>query len=255
MYNGDMNKVLHGHTNIEKRIEGNEFVVVKSKNGFNHNIDYKLTNEFDFTPKVLRDTDTEVAFELLDTTEPLEGYTSDDLATIAKQLREVHLSDVKFPKNNFRKRVKSYIDVIHQEKGLKIPAIENNYKEMMKLIKRMGDKNPCHNDIWWQNIVKDSKGKIWFVDWEYATMGDKHLDLAYFIRSNRLNDEKRKVFLDAYNSISDYQSWIPEWLPRYEMFALWISILWAYAQPSMPFDTKWLEDDLEELRIQEFGEK
>lgn len=41
-------------------------------------------------------------------------------------------------------------------------------------------------------------------------MGDKHFDIAYFLKSFRLDDKKQQVFLDAYNSYDDYNAYIDE---------------------------------------------
>jgi thiamine kinase len=36
----------------------------------------------------------------------------------------------------------------------------------------------CHHDVHEQNLVTDSAGRLWLVDWEYAGLGDPVFDLA-----------------------------------------------------------------------------
>lgn len=165
----------------------------------------------------------------------LNNPTHDDLKQMGKILRTLHKSNAKFPKWNIRKRVQEYVTA-YNAKGVKVPEIENHYRKMSKLISRMNNINPVHNDVWNQNIIKDKNGKLWLVDWEYATMGDKHFDLAFYIASQNMNKEEEKIFLDEYNSYDDYNAYIPEWMDNYKKFTAWLTIVWAYAQPKMPFD-------------------
>ena len=234
-----------GHTN-EKHKVGDTFVLYKKKNGFNHLLDYKVLAEFDFVPKLISEDDEKIVWEWIDG-EHLTKPTKEDLVELGRIIREIHKSDIMLPKNNLRKRIQSYLKTIH-EKGLKIPEIENNYNEMSKLISRMGRLNPSHNDMWPENILKDANGKIWIVDWEYASMGDKHFDLSYLIESMFLFDDEEKIFLDSYNSHDDYNAYIDEWMPKYKRLVNWITIVWAYAQDKMPFDISPLKRNLNDKK-------
>lgn len=59
---------------------------------------------------------------------------------------QVHSSEILLPKNNFRQRIRHYLTTIHQQK-LHIPEIDDNYREMIKILKNMRRNFPCHNDI------------------------------------------------------------------------------------------------------------
>lgn len=37
-----------------------------------------------------------------------------------------------------------------------------------------------HNDLYFSNILLTDEEKVYFVDWEYASMGNKYFDLALF---------------------------------------------------------------------------
>lgn len=232
-------EITIGHTNKRKYVEGSKFVVEKTYTGFNHKIDYKKLEAFDFVPKLISDNETESTWEFIDG-KMVDKWSNEDLIQIATIMRKIHKSEVKFPKNNFRTRINSYLKTIH-EKGLRPKAVEDSYREMFKLMANMGQINACHNDLWHENILKDKNGKLWLVDWEYATMGDKHYDLAFFIESCRLNKEQEELFLETYNSFDDYEAYNPMLIPKYKRFAYYITICWAYAQPKLPFDIEWME--------------
>ncbi|MCK5945702.1 MAG: phosphotransferase [Mycoplasmataceae bacterium] len=241
-----MEIIKKGHTNKIKYFDGDKFVLEKTKTGFNHRIDYKILNAFDFVPEVLEHTEDKVISARKDDiwlTKP----NNDDLKELGLIFRKIHTSDIKFPKNNLREILKSLLKKVHDKK-IHIPAIEDNWVKMNRVLGKMGRLNPCHNDLWMQNILKDNNGKIWLVDWEYATMGDKHFDLAFYIESQRLNEKQEAVLLDSYNSTDEYQAWIPEWMNRYKMFVHWYTIIWVYAQDKKPFDTTWMEARIEELK-------
>lgn len=235
-------KINRGHTNREKYKIGDTFVLFKDKNPFNHLIDYSVLSEFDFVPKLIEQTEEKLVWDWIEG-EHLTHPTKEDLVELGRILRTLHKSEIKLHKNNLRKRIQSYLKIVH-EKGHRIPEIEDNYREMFKLMSRMGNLNPTHNDVWPENIIKDQNGKIWLVDWEYATMGDKHFDIAYLIESMYLDEHEEKIFLDSYNSFDDYNAYIQEWMPLYQRFVNWITIVWAYAQDTMPFDIEPLKKSL-----------
>lgn len=239
----DKTKITDGHTN-NKWVEGSTFFLEKKSNGLNHQIDYKATQEFDFVPRLLKDGDIQ-EWEYIEGT-MLQKPSSDDLKALGVMIRTLHLSEASFPSNNLRKRVHDYHRII-SDKGMKVREIDDNWKKMWTLIKRMNFQNPSHNDLWWQNIIKDKNGKLFLVDWEYATMSDKHFDLAYYIESQKLTPEEEKTFLDAYNSLSVYQSYIPEWMNQYKLFVNWLTLLWAYAQDKEPFPLDAIKARVREL--------
>ena len=240
-------EMIHrGFTNKVKYKIGDKFVIEKTKNGFNHTLDYTQLAEFDFVPKLIGETDKTVTWQYIEG-QMLENPSDEDLKEVARIMRIIHKSEISLPRNNLRRRVHAYLK-IYNEKKIKVPEIDNNYREMIKLLSRMGKINPCHNDIWRENIIKDKHGKIWLVDWEYATMGDKHFDIAYFLKSFRLDDKKQQVFLDAYNSYDDYNAYIDEWIIKYKRFTAWLTCLWVYAQPEVPFDITWIKDFLKKTK-------
>ena len=220
-----------GYTN-KKYQDGNKFILVKNKNEFNHNINYSLLAKFDFVPKLIEQTKETLVWEYIDG-EILKKLDTKDLKKLAKIIRIIHESKLIFPKNNIQKRIQKYINIIHN-KSINSSKIEDNYHKAIKLISKIEKLNPCHNDLRWENIIKDKNGKIWIVDWEYATMGDKHFDIAYFMESYQLDKKQCKIFLDAYNSYDSYQTNIL-WLNQYKKFVNYITLCWALSQDQIPF--------------------
>ena len=239
-----MEKINRGYTNKEKYKDDSKMIVVKTHNGFNHKLNYNNISVFDFAPNVLENNKEQVVTDFVEG-ESLVKPTEDDLIQLATSMRKIHVSDVELPKNNLKQRVASYLKAIH-DKGIHIDIIEDNYKNMLRLIAKMQRINPVHNDIWMDNLIKDKNGKIWFVDWEYATMGDKHFDLAYYIEAQDLNDVQTHIFLEAYDAVDGESSYNRVLLKSYRNFILWFTICWAYAQDTMPFPVNGLMDKLEE---------
>lgn len=55
----------------------------------------------------------------------------------------------------------------------------------------------CHNDLVAGNILENS-GKLKFIDWEYAGLGDPWFDLALVLEHHQLGDDLQSVLLRAY---------------------------------------------------------
>lgn len=235
-------EIKTGHTNKVKYVEDGKFTIEKTLNGFNHKIDYSVLEEFDFVPKLISNDSKQVVWEYVEG-EMVSKPTNDDLIQIATILRKVHKSDIKLPSNNLRRRVNEYLRIIH-EKGLRPVAVENYYREGLKIMNNMNMINATHNDVWFENLIKTPEGKIFLVDWEYATMGDKHFDLAFYISSARLNKEQEALFLETYDSFDDYQTYDQKLVDMYKRFVAYVTICWAYAQDKMPFDVSNLEKTL-----------
>lgn len=239
-------EIKQGFTNKNKFVEDGKITIEKTHTGFNHRFDYKILNEFDFVPNVIQDDEKVLVSDYIDG-DVLSNPTDEDLKNVGLMMRKVHKSDLKLPGNNIRRRVKEYIRVIN-EKFLRIPEIDDNWDLAHKVLKRMGRLNPSHNDVWNQNIVKDKSNKLWLVDWEYASMGDKHFDLAYYIESSYLNEEQERLVLEAYNSLDDYEAYIEEWLPQYKLLVNWLALTWAYAQDELPFPQDKIKQRINELK-------
>lgn len=233
--------VNKGYTNKEKYIEDGKFVIVKTHTGFNHKLNYALLDKFNFVPKLIENTDELIAWELLNA-DDIKNYELEDLSKLGELLHSIHNSSLEFPEFNIKDRVNKYLEVL-KEKGEIVPEINNNLVIMEYVMKKMNKTTPIHCDLIHDNIMKDSSGKLWIVDWEYAIMGDKHFELAYLIQSSNLDKEQEEVLVNSYNEKSnDFEKINPEELNLFKRFCDWLTILWAHAQEEMPFDLTYIKE-------------
>ncbi|MBY7705534.1 hypothetical protein JIY74_36220 [Vibrio harveyi] len=54
-----MKQIKNGHTNTSFR-DGDKFVQQKHFTGFNHKINYKILEKFDFVPKLISESQTQL---------------------------------------------------------------------------------------------------------------------------------------------------------------------------------------------------
>jgi thiamine kinase len=96
----------------------------------------------------------------------------------------------------------------------------------------------CHHDLNPLNLLIDTTGRLWLVDWEYAGLGDTAFDLASFAGQHGLQPRQRGVLVHAYRAAGGRVE--PVRLER----ALWafdyVQWLWyraSLAQPGHGIDT------------------
>lgn len=56
----------------------------------------------------------------------------------------------------------------------------------------------CHNDLLNGNFLRDTRGRLRILDWEYAGMGDLFFDLANLSAHHDFTDQQVQQLLDAY---------------------------------------------------------
>ncbi|WP_027334231.1 phosphotransferase [Mycoplasma elephantis] len=222
-----MYKITQGLTNYSY-IEDKFFVQEKNKNPFNHNIDYSILKILNFIPKLIYQDDKKLKWELIEGVIP--KLTNENILKIADCLKELHNSKLSFPKFNLKNRINKYLQIM-KNKNINIEKVNSYYHRINKILSNMSKNIPCHNDLWLQNmLIKNNK--IYIVDWEYATMGDKHFDLAYFIESSNLTDEQETLFLNRYD---DY---VYEYVLQQKILVNYLIILWVNSQDIKYFDDK-----------------
>ncbi|WP_341508050.1 phosphotransferase [Mesomycoplasma ovipneumoniae] len=220
-----MKKISIGFTNKSFR-KDSQFIQEKVYNGMNHQIDYSILSKFDFVPKLISNSKEKIIWEWIEGSNV--EITTESLEKIAYQLREIHNSNLVFPPSNHAFRVEQYLKIL-AEKGIKNPTIEKYNPFINEILVNMDKTKPLHNDLWLMNMVEKDK-KIYFLDWEYASQGDIHFDLAYFIESARLDDDQEKIFLNFYGKLN-YKL-----ILLHRIFVLYLIILWVNAQETKYFD-------------------
>lgn len=230
--------------------EKNTFIKQKFYDSFNHKIDYKILNVFKFSPKVIEDNK-----DILET-EWIEGKTlgpndktKERLEKIGKMLITIHNSKLPFPKQNDLSRCfKTYLAKI-KKLNKKVPTVSKYYKKINLFLKNIDTSAPCHNDLWLFNMIEDKNKNIFLVDWEYASMGDVHFDLAYFIESSELTKEEEKMFLKAYGD--DYEE---KYLLIHKILVNALIVLWVNKHAVNPFSDTLYNNKIEKY-MKEYLEK
>lgn len=90
-------------------------------------------------------------------------------------------------KNNLYGRYQNYI-----QNREKIFALQNKLKNYGLKIA------PCHNDTVPENFVKNNKGRMFLIDWEYSGMYDPMWDLAAHSLEVGFTEKEEKQFLGCY---------------------------------------------------------
>ncbi|AJC49616.1 hypothetical protein DR095_00970 [Mycoplasma flocculare] len=220
-----MKKISIGLTNESFR-DDNKFLQKKVYNGMNHKIDYRILSNFKFVPKLILDSEELIIWEWIDGNNV--ELTTESLKKIAVQLKKVHDSNLKFPPSNHAFRIENYLKIL-SEKGIKNKIIIKYEAFIKEILRNMDKTKPLHNDLWLTNMVEKNQ-EIYFLDWEYASKGDIHFDLAYFIESARLDAEHERIFLGFYGK-TNYKDILLQ-----RIFVLYLIILWVNAQKTKHFD-------------------
>ncbi|MBN0919659.1 phosphotransferase [[Mycoplasma] gypis] len=222
--------------------EKNYFIKEKRYDEFNHKIDYKILNKFTFSPKVYEDNEKELVTEFIKGKQP--ALDKSTLVKIGKQLIEIHNSRLNFPANNLARRFKVYRQMV-KENGRKIEVLDKYFKKINLFLKNIDNSAPCHNDLWLFNFIEDENKNIFIADWEYASMGDVHFDLAYFIESQNLTPEQEQWLYEGYGD--DFE---PYYVFIHKILVNALIILWINKHPVKPFD-----DSLYINRVQAYFDK
>ncbi len=237
MKNIKKQKLSGGHKNDAYKLQKGDqdfFLKEKKYDGFNHQIKYETLKEFDFVPKLIKDKKDQITWEWVEGKHP--ELNNNDLIEIAGILKKVHNSKVNLPKSNIKKRVVAYFGELKElQKGPK--EVYDYYERAYKLAKKIKNTTPTHNDPWINNFIKDNK-KIYLVDWEYATMGDKHFDLAFFIDGSWLTSKQEAIFLKSY---ADYN---PKILKEMKFFVNYLTLVWMHRLDKLPFSDKEILENL-----------
>ncbi|MBU4690202.1 phosphotransferase [Mycoplasma sp. ES3157-GEN-MYC] len=232
-------EITTGHTNISYRI-GDEFVQEKQFNGFNHKIDYHILSKFNFVPRLIQNKSDIIKWEFIEGQQPILDFSNIEL--IARQVKQIHDSKLKFPKSNHAARVKEYRKIL-KEKNRSVPVLEEYYRCVNLTLSKMDKTTPLHNDLWPFNMIQ-IEDKIFFVDWEYSTLGDKHFELAYIIEASNLTGDLEAKFLNAYGDYNYIH------LLRHKILVNYLVVLWVQTQTKPPFNTEEYEK-----RIYNYGKE
>ena len=178
----------------------------------------KLINRQDekYNLELLKDLDLDVKNYLFDIESGIKvnEYIEDALTLdstliktkldkIAPILQTIHASgkDLKGEFEPF-KEIKKYESLI--EGSIPYPNYEEVRKKVFSLEKRLKnlgiDKRSCHIDLVPENFIESPEGRLYLIDWEYASMNDPMWDLAALFLESDFTNQEEKSFLSYYES-------------------------------------------------------
>ncbi|AKJ20501.1 phosphotransferase family protein [Mycoplasmopsis synoviae] len=221
-------KISVGYTNTSYK-QGDLFIQEKTYNGMNHQLNLDELRNLDFVPELISHNHEQTVWKWIES-KPLV-LTDENIKKIAINFKKLHDSKCEFPKNNIAQRIKNYLKIL-SEKNINIKEVNDFYNKVNLVLSNMDKSTPLHNDIYQSNLIWGKDDKIYFVDWEYATMGDKHFDLAFFICAGHLDQRQEELLLKTYGNYSE------EYLLQHKVVIFYLIILWVNAQKVKHFDDK-----------------
>lgn len=128
----------------------------------------------------------------------------DNLKQTTGILRDLHESTDFHMDNEFNmfRELEKYEDILRKDNGdffedydevrAKVMALE----EELKVCKRV--LVPSHNDLVSENLVKDTDGRIYLIDWEYSGVNDDMWDLAALSLENEFSEDDIELMFRLY---------------------------------------------------------
>ncbi|AOR24543.1 winged helix-turn-helix transcriptional regulator [Clostridium taeniosporum] len=142
--------------------------------------------------------------ENAETLTPRSIKKEENLKQVTKILRELHEDNEFSMKNEFNvfRELEKYEDILKKADGV----FFNDYKEVrekfMKLEQVLKDCNrvfvPSHNDLVSENLVKDTDGRMYLIDWEYSGINDDMWDLAGLSLENSFSEDDIELMFRLY---------------------------------------------------------
>ena len=128
----------------------------------------------------------------------------ENLKQVTGILRDLHESTDFHMDNDFNmfRELEKYEDILRKDRGdffedydevrEKVMALE----EELKACKRVFV--PSHNDLVSENLVKDTEGRIYLIDWEYSGVNDDMWDLAALSLENEFSEDDIELMFRLY---------------------------------------------------------
>ncbi len=243
--------------------ESTNAVINRDSEAFNEEIAYDLG----LTPQVLwreentkkKLTGTRLSIYLKNHTVPTCKNSLDVsiLAEIAKSLKNLHNSDIRFKgiidNSTITEYLKHYFCLCSREQQ---SQLRHDYKTALTLLPIINDQEltsyplvPSHVDLVLDNILlpnnmknnmknhahKDSR-KIWLIDWEYSAMASPFWDIATLSNAAGLCDQTAVSFMKKV--LTDNHSNDIDMLKKYRCLVKTVSDCWHTAYRTIPMRSK-----------------
>ncbi|WP_315081672.1 NTP transferase domain-containing protein [uncultured Clostridium sp.] len=142
--------------------------------------------------------------ENAETLTPRSVKKEENLKQVTRILRDLH-EDNEFPmKNEFNvfRELEKYEDILRNADGEFFDDYDEVREKFMKLeqvLKVCGRVFvPSHNDLVSENLVKDTEGRIYLIDWEYSGINDDMWDLAALSLENSFSEDDTELMFRLY---------------------------------------------------------
>lgn len=141
--------------------------------------------------------------EEAETLNPQTAKRKKNIDKVAKILKNLHSSDIAM-ENQFDvfSKIEKYENLAKKKNGNLYDGYYEVKKEVMELREKLNEYGfklvPSHNDTVAENFIKDSKGKIYLIDWEYSGLNDNMWDLSAYALENNLTEEEEETLQKVY---------------------------------------------------------
>ncbi|NFL51769.1 winged helix-turn-helix transcriptional regulator [Clostridium botulinum] len=142
--------------------------------------------------------------ENAETLTPRSVKKEENLKQVTIILRDLH-EDNEFPmKNEFNvfRELEKYEDILKTADGEFFDDYDEVRERFMKLEQVLKECDrvfvPSHNDLVSENLVKDTEGRIYLIDWEYSGINDDMWDLAALSLENNFSEDDTELMFRLY---------------------------------------------------------
>lgn len=142
--------------------------------------------------------------ENAETLTPRSIKKEENLSQVTKILRNLHEDKCFKMDNEFNmfRELEKYEEILKKDNGTFFEDYKEVRKKVMSLEEELekcgGRKVPSHNDLVAANLVKDTAGKIYLIDWEYSGINDDMWDLAALSLENDFSEDDIELMFKFY---------------------------------------------------------
>lgn len=108
------------------------------------------------------------------------NFSNDDYKKVADVLNRLHQSNLTGHDYELEKRLNHYEGLLTNKPSQKYYSLKEYWFKLYELKYKDSQKVLCHGDAQRSNFVKDPKGEIHLLDWEFTGLNDPFYDVASF---------------------------------------------------------------------------
>jgi Predicted choline kinase involved in LPS biosynthesis len=228
------------NTNYFVRFNGKDYVLRIAGAGTDvminrHSEQYNsiIASKMGFNPETIYfDADTGIKItECIKGAETLNAATArleENIKKTTTILRTLHNSDielfgefsVKIEYEKYKKRIENAGGKYYKN----TMEMDTFFYKILARLNEIGlNIKPCHNDLVAENLIKDSSGRMYLIDWEYSGYNDPMWDLAAHLIECEFSEDDEELFLYHYfNETPDEKS-----IEKIMIFKMCQDILWS----------------------------